>query len=294
MKKLEELAVKFLQNQECRLNIRKAGIFRFMEEYRFLEHKHVEYEINYISAGQAVMLIEGKKVEIRQGQCVIIHPQKRHSFWVNSKAGCRLTQLEMSIEMDHQEEGFLSRDGIGWDYYVIQDCEEVTPLIERIARLYRGEENEYQKFLLKISAVELMITLSYHLNQKDKRYSPAMRDRMNLAVEYIQEHYSDPMDLEQVAEHVKISSRYLRKYFSEVMGITCIQYITRLRMEKAKQLLWETNKTILTIAIESGYDNAQYFSRIFKKTEGMTPREYRMLWRDERTGMGISLEQNKT
>ena len=73
----------------------------------------------------------------------------------------------------------------------------------------------------------------------------------------------------------------MRKYFSEVMGKTCVEYITELRMEKAKHLLWETNKTILEIAMETGYENAQYFSRVFQKMEGIPPKKYRMLWREK-------------
>lgn len=55
MKKLEDLAIKFLQNEEYRLKIRKAGIFRFLEKYRFRQHSHNEYEINDVSSGQAVI-----------------------------------------------------------------------------------------------------------------------------------------------------------------------------------------------------------------------------------------------
>lgn len=282
MNDLEKLAVKFLQEEEYKIKVRKAGVFRFVEEYRFLQHSHIEYEINFISSGQAVMEIEGKKIVIPKGQCIVIPPYKKHSFRVESKAGCRLTQLEMSLQMGEKEKGFLAKEGEDCDCFIIRECEDLIPLIERIARLYRQEEDEYHTFLLKLTAVDMMITLNHYICQKDKQYSAKMKSRLQLAMDYIQEHYFENIDLEQVAEQAGISSRYLRKYFSEVVGMSCIHYITKLRMEKAKHLLWETNKNIITIAVESGYDNAQYFSRVFKKAEGVTPKEYRMRWREEK------------
>lgn len=281
MKKLEDLAIKFLQNEEYRLKIRKAGIFRFLEKYRFRQHSHEEYEINYVSTGQAVMQIEGHEVTIHQGQCVVIPPNKKHSFWVVSKAGCRLTQLEMSLEMKNQDEEFLMKEGKIWNFYLIKNCEEITPLIERIARAFRKEESEHNEFLMKISAIEMMIILNDYINQDERKISFCMTAELKQAVDWIQEHFDEPVNLEAVAEQAGISSRYLRKYFSEVMGKTCIQYITELRMEKAKHLLWETNESILNIAMETGYENAQYFSRVFRREEGITPKTYRMMWREE-------------
>ncbi len=281
MKKLEILAVKFLQNEDYRLKIRKAGIFRFVEEYRFRQHSHEEYEINYINTGQAVMQIEGHEVTIHQGQCVVIPPHRKHSFRVISKIGCKLTQLEMSLEMKNQDEEFLMKDGKVENYYVIKNCDEIAPLIERIARVFRKNETEQNEFFQKISAIEMMIILNYYINQDEKKLSFRVTYGLKQAVTWIQDHFDEPVNLEAVAEEAGISSRYLRKYFSEVMGKSCIQYITELRMEKAKHLLWETNKNILDIAIETGYENAQYFSRVFRKTEGITPQKYRMLWREE-------------
>lgn len=281
MKNLEELAIKFLQNEEYRLKIRKAGVFRFVEAYRFRQHAHEEYEINYINSGHAIMQIEGCEVSLHQGQCVVIPPHRKHSFHVDSKIGCRLTQLEMSLKMKNQDESFLMKDGEVKAYYVIKNCEEIAPLIERIARGFRKENTESNEFLMKISAIEMMITLNYYINRDDKMAAFRASSRLMQAVEWIQEHYMEPINLEEVAADAGVSSRYLRKYFAEIIGKTCVQYITELRMEQAKHLLWETSKSILDIAMETGYENAQYFTRVFRKSEGMTPLQYRMQWREE-------------
>ena len=187
----------------------------------------------------------------------------------------------MSLEMKKQDEEFFKREGEVCRFYIIKNCDEIVPLIERIARLFRKEETEHNEFLLKITAVEMMITLNYYINQKGSRHSFRVTAGLKQATAWIQEHFDEPVNLEKVAESAGISSRYLRKYFSEVMGKTCVEYITELRMEKAKHLLWETNKTILKIAMETGYENAQYFSRVFQKMEEIPPKKYRMLWREK-------------
>lgn len=277
---LEERIIELIKDDSCEMNVRNAGVYRFAKGYQFQQHKHMEYEINHISSGQAIMYIEGKKTVIPQGRCIVIPPYKKHSF-ETAKTGCKITQLEMSMETKNHK-GFLLDQQEKQNFYILKDCEDIIPLIERIARLHRKEKNEYFSVLQKLSVVELMVTLQYHMEEIDRNYSHTIKDKMQRILTYIKEHYEEEISLEEVAKREGISSRYLRKYFSEVMGISCIRYITKLRMERAKKLLWETNKNIITIAGEIGYENPQYFSRVFKKEEGITPKEYRMRWRGDK------------
>ena len=72
-----------------------------------------------------------------------------------------------------------------------------------------------------------------------------------------------------------MSSRYLRKAFEDSIGISCSQYITMLRIARAKELLWDWEKDITQVASLTGFNSPQYFCRIFKKHTGMTPAQYR-------------------
>ena len=65
----------------------------------------------------------------------------------------------MSLEMKKQDEEFFKREGEVCRFYIIKNCDEIVPLIERIARLFRKEETEHNEFLLKITAVEMMLSL---------------------------------------------------------------------------------------------------------------------------------------
>lgn len=96
------------------------------------------------------------------------------------------------------------------------------------------------------------------------------------AEEYISQQYCDPnISLISVARHVGMSSAHFSTTFSQTMGITFISYLTAMRVERAKELLCQTDMKLSTIAMEIGYNEPNYFSHVFKKNEGITPKEYR-------------------
>ena len=95
------------------------------------------------------------------------------------------------------------------------------------------------------------------------------------AKEYIVEHFSKDLSLEEMAKELGISPYYLSKLFKESEGVNYIDYLTGLRIKYAKEQLNNSDKSIKEICHESGYGDPNYFSRIFKKWTGVTPTEYR-------------------
>lgn len=96
------------------------------------------------------------------------------------------------------------------------------------------------------------------------------------AEKYAQENFSDPnISLLTTARHVGMSSAYFSTVFSQSTGTSFIAYITTLRVERAKQLLVNTKMRLADIAMEIGYNEPNYFSHVFRKATGMTPKEYR-------------------
>lgn len=113
----------------------------------------------------------------------------------------------------------------------------------------------------------------------------ALRDRENenqgkhvlkKGLKYIEENFSEEsFSLNSVAGAIGVSSNYFSSIFSQEMQITFIEYVTKKRMEKAKKLLSQTQLHSSEIVGEVGYKDPHYFSFVFKKTVGCTPREYR-------------------
>lgn len=94
---------------------------------------------------------------------------------------------------------------------------------------------------------------------------------------YIDTHYRSDISLENCADAEQMTPYALSKAFKQVSGINFIDYLTRVRMEAAKQLLRETTMKINDVAAAVGYQHS-YFNRIFKKQEGVTPSQYRDQW----------------
>ena len=95
-------------------------------------------------------------------------------------------------------------------------------------------------------------------------------------MDYIDAHYTDEsITLGSVACEVQVSANYLSSVFSQNMKQTFTEYITDKRMDKAKKLLRSTDLATAEIAAQVGYKDPHYFSFVFKKTLGTSPREYR-------------------
>ncbi len=95
------------------------------------------------------------------------------------------------------------------------------------------------------------------------------------AKQFIAEHYHEDLTLNKIAETVFMSPNYFSNLFSNEVGESFLEYLTSLRLQKAKQLLGEKDAKAFEVGEKVGYDNPQYFSKIFKKYTGMTPSEYR-------------------
>ena len=114
------------------------------------------------------------------------------------------------------------------------------------------------------------------LELRDRESSSQCSTLLKQAVAYIDSHYTDEtLSLNQVAREVNISANYLSAVFSQETGETFTEYVTGRRMDLAKELLRTTDKRSGEVAAAVGYRDPHYFSFLFKKTQGCTPRDYR-------------------
>lgn len=118
--------------------------------------------------------------------------------------------------------------------------------------------------------------ISQAIEIRDQNSGNKKRSILKTAVDFIDSHYMDEeISLNTVANVANVSSNHFSALFSQNMGQTFIEYLTTLRMNKAKELLRCTGMRSSEIAGEIGYKDAHYFSYLFKKTQGMTPSDYR-------------------
>lgn len=111
---------------------------------------------------------------------------------------------------------------------------------------------------------------------RDRENESQGRKTLNKSLEYIEENYMrESLSLNEIAAAQEVSPNYFSAMFSQEMQMTFVEYVTRKRMEKARELLRDTDMRANEIALAVGYKNPHYFSFVFKKTQGCTPREYR-------------------
>lgn len=119
--------------------------------------------------------------------------------------------------------------------------------------------------------MQIAVNAKEDRNQNNRHYHVISR-----AVAYVQANYCDPnITLISVAEHVGMSTAHFSTVFSQTMGRSFIAYLTGLCIEKAKELLAASDMKLSDIAMEIGYNEPNYFSHVFRKNEGLTPKEYR-------------------
>ena len=92
---------------------------------------------------------------------------------------------------------------------------------------------------------------------------------------YLQEHLAEEVTLSILAEEFHLSAQYISQLFKNEIGVGFLAYLTNIRMEQAKKLLLSTPMSIAEVSEQSGYGDYRVFTKVFKKTEGITPSQYR-------------------
>ncbi len=143
----------------------------------------------------------------------------------------------------------------------LSEEELVTNLEEAIWLTQRSEK---KKPVLKADLQE-----NHHENIKMNAVAENIRD-------YIAKHYKEDISLQDVAGSMNYSDAYFCKIFKQCFNKSFLVYLTEYRVEKAKTLLADMSTNIKDVSAEVGYRDSNYFARVFKRSEGITPTEYRL------------------
>jgi YesN/AraC family two-component response regulator len=138
-------------------------------------------------------------------------------------------------------------------------------------RVVSAKEHESALKLLTIFAQHLAVVSNQVFIQRENSEPPVITK----AKTYIQEHQTEELSLTQVAKAVNMSSYYFCKMFKKVAGINFTDYVSRVRIEKSKNLLLNPNLRVSEIAFDVGFQSLTHFNRVFKKILNESPTEYR-------------------
>lgn len=151
--------------------------------------------------------------------------------------------------------------------------------IEHIFSEIYSVSEHIQKGYCKIKTLELLLFLSQLDIDNDELQGRLHSKTQVLLAEkiakYLHEHMDDRITLEQLSESFHVSVAHIKNTFKSVYGVPVGAYVRTIKMESAAYMLEYTNKTILEIAIEHGYDNGSKFAAAFRSVKGMNPAQYR-------------------
>lgn len=160
-------------------------------------------------------------------------------------------------------------------YSIMRGLEKSNLLEDHFLELFESMQ-DLDHVHTKEQLYELLSSCIEHSCHQFQALSTNRQSRIvQYVVQYIESHYGEDLFLDQLAEKVEVSPNYLSTYFKAETNMNVIEYLTYVRLEKAKELLQNSHMKIQQIAEITGYRDPKYFNRIFKKNIGITPKEYR-------------------
>lgn len=252
-------------------------------------NRHENYETVYMKKGYAVFEIAGQPVPLGPNDIIIIKPMQYHKFIVKSESGCEFIVLnfkfENKIDGEYSEvplEDFLnfvsSRETGPFITLKVSQKNEIIVLLNRILKERESVEpgSEFLNYLL---VMELFVLLSRALKMEwensIKTKSPKLKELIGIAINFIHTNFERDISLGDIAKFVFLSPSYFTRAFKEETGMSPINYVLKVRIERAKELLIDTGFKISDIALSVGFSNQQRFNEMFKKFTHLTPLQYR-------------------
>ncbi|MEW6230319.1 MAG: AraC family transcriptional regulator [Bacillota bacterium] len=243
------------------------------------DHCHECTEIMYMEAGRCAFLVGEGEVVLGSGELIFLGSFFPHGMDVRERA-CRIINLEfVTAEADAplslashlpELEPFVGTRG---GFLVLRDEDlTVMPVLKDIVEeldlnRWAGEE------LVQLRLWELLIVLA-RLHRRKLEEAAGSR-YVRRAKEYMARYYARPLSMGEVAGAVGVSRSYLQRLFHREAGLTPHDYLTRIRIERAKALLARTDLPLVEVAASVGLGSQQYFQRLFRRQVGVTPGEFR-------------------
>ncbi|MGG3467211.1 AraC family transcriptional regulator [Neobacillus pocheonensis] len=275
-------------------NYRVQGV----ESSTFQFHSHQEYEIYFFHSGDCKYLINNRIYELQPGDIILLDGLTLHK--PNPRPGSTYTRSMLHFSPTWLDE-ILSALGMPYlldpfqklnNYLLRTGYDEsgqfVDGRIKKIASLTSKMDEEKQRTGEKCNHIEAEVRLElvqlllgiYKMSQKDLAQLPSKKTDKELHAEsiasWINDHYSEKVTLDRMADELNLSKYYTSHVFKEVTGFTIMEYVMGCRLNQVKYLLeMEPDQTLSEVARATAFESMAHFSRFFKEKVGITPSSYR-------------------
>lgn len=244
-------------------------------------HRHPHFEICILLGGRCPFLLGDERLDLRGGDVVVLPPEAYHRELAAEQCGpykLLWLGLHRAYTAAHIQD---HRGGGSFDTKAFRQTTtalpEALPLAETLdLELWSGQPGAFtraQGLLLQLCG------LFERALAAPRAAAPAGEDlqkwRVDNAVAYVRDHFAQPIDLSEVAQHAGVGPAYLSALFSRELGRSFTDFVTACRLEAAERLLADPALSIKEVAARVGIANPFYFSRIFRKRAGCSPQAFR-------------------
>lgn len=248
-------------------------------------HDHDYAELAYILSGKGKYLVEGKEFTVEAGDLVICNPGVKHTHIVVNPKEPTIEFISGFTDFHFKNMAPNSIE-LPDQSYIFHTTAELKQEISMhcYAMMAEKESNQPGKyFMLKTHLMQLLLLVMREISEVEKTEQKGCNFEtynknyaVNKIISYLNENYEHKISLEQIAHNMYLSPVYISKIFKEETGESPINYLIKIRLEKARDILHSSdNGSIKNIANQVGYDDVYHFSKLFKKYYGISPLYYR-------------------
>lgn len=256
------------------LYINGMGLYPKAHRHTMSRLEHEDYLLMYCSDGQGLLSVNDEETAVCAGDLMVLPQEVAHHYHADSRNpwSLRWAHFTGSKALD-----YIANLGLPANSFVISVGQH-PKIISDFDALFSVRDTGYNmKALIHASqALKQMLTYLALLSA-----SQSQQARQPINLESIQTlmmaNLAGELDLDALAEAAHLSKYHFSKRYKALTGYSPIQHFIHMKMERACYLLDISNQAIGNVAQELGYDDPQYFSRLFRKVTGLSPRDYRKL-----------------
>lgn len=242
-------------------------------DWHGLEREEVgTYVFQYTLSGTGQLEIEGTSYKLQPGEAFIVEIPSDHRYYLpEGSDGWEFIFITL-IGSKPAECWQLAKAQSGPVLKIPPD----SKLIDLLFRIYQETADQKITDVYHASAKAYEFTMELYRRIKKIEKSPEdISIHIAKTLSYIKTQYADPLTLNDIAAASGYSRYYFLKQFQEEVNMTPIQYLTKIRVQKAADLLLATSYTVNEIAVKVGYSNANYFNKVFRKAVGVSAGSFR-------------------
>lgn len=255
-------------------------------------HYHDFTEIIIVLKGNSIHFVEGNEYVASAGDIFVLQGYQAHAFKDASSLEIVNVMFDSTTRADMLDNEMLKKIPGYNALFILEPQYRNRHHFKHILRLSRKDLAKIEfiintmfleqtsqepgfEAIIKNKLEELIIYLSREYSKLKSREAISLL-RIGSIIEYLENHYAEDINLDHLSQMSYMSIRNFQRVFKKATGQSPIDYLIHIRLQKAKNLLRESNMQVADIAIQSGFNEYNYFSRKFKNAVGISPLKYRM------------------